>query len=231
MAPSHLRDAQVVDDLRRSRARLVAAAQRERLRLEAQLHDGAQQRLFAIQMRLRAARERGGDLLERSLEQVEDELAVAAAELVELANSLYPTVLRERGLGDGLRSAVRTAAVPVDVIDHGVPRLDPVIEEAVYRCVLEGIEHAARDGDPAVHVTVTLELVDGVLSFSIVDDGRGSRPAGSPDEPSALDMSDRIGAVGGRIAIEAEPGRGTIVRGSCSVPLPADALNGGPPAL
>src|SRR4051812_36552861 len=136
-------DAQLVDDLRRSRARLVAAAQRERLRLEGDLHDGAQQRLFAIQMRLRAARERGGDQLERSLEQVEDELAVAAAELVELANSLYPTVLRERGLGDGLRSAARTAAVAVEVVDHGVGRLDPAIEEAVYRCVLEAIQHAA----------------------------------------------------------------------------------------
>jgi signal transduction histidine kinase len=208
-----LHNAELVDELRESRSRIVAAAQRERLRLERNLHDGAQQRLLAIQMRLAAAAAERGAPRRQALEGIVREVAAAAGELVDLAHGLYPPLLRERGLADGLRARAREAALPVQVVDRGIGRLPGPVEEAVYYCVSEAVNNAAKHGGADTAVTVTLERVGGTLEFAIADDGRGFLPGAPSNGLGLVSMRDRIGAVGGELVIVSEPGRGTIVRG------------------
>jgi signal transduction histidine kinase len=209
-----LHNAELIDELRASRARIVSTTQTERLRLERNLHDGAQQRLLLIQMKLNAAHSSAVDEgLMKSLEEVEADVAAAAAELVELAHGLYPTALRERGLADALRASARTAAVPVTVVDHDLVRLPPTIEEAVYFCILEAVQNAAKHGGPGTRATVTLERRAREFAFSIADDGRGFDRQASIAGMGILSMRDRIGAIGGELTVESLPGHGTTVRG------------------
>jgi signal transduction histidine kinase len=204
----------LVEELRSSRARILASAQRERLRLERNLHDGAQARLFAIQVKLAAARERAGDeQLAQELDELEADAAAAADDLRTLAHGLYPTVLRERGLVDGLRSVVRGAATPVALVDQGVPRCDANVEEAVYFCVLEAIQNATKHAGRGAHITVTLERRGADLEFAIADDGVGFDQHQHSGGIGLASMRDRIGAVGGTVDFISQPGRGTTVRG------------------
>jgi signal transduction histidine kinase len=209
-----LENAELIDELRASRARIVASAQRERLRLERNLHDGAQQRLFVIQTKVRAAQARAGeDGLAGDLGTIAEDAAAAVEELRALAHGLYPAVLRERGLADGLRSAARTAVVPVTVVDRGLGRCSPTVEEAVYFCVLEAVQNAAKHGGAATRVTVTLRRRGAGLEFAVEDDGIGFRLDEDADGVGLVSMRDRMGAVGGELEVESYPGQGTTVRG------------------
>jgi signal transduction histidine kinase len=201
-------------ELKASRARIVASAQQERLRLERNLHDGAQQRLFGIQLKLSAMRAQVADeRLARDLDEVVRDAAAAVEELRALAHGIYPTVLRERGLGDALRSFALTASVPVSVVDRSAARCSATVEEAVYFCVLEAIQNAAKHGGPAVRVTVTLESRGADLEFVVADDGVGFRPGDAAGGVGLTSIRDRVGAVGGELEIRSQPGRGTTVRG------------------
>ncbi|MGE5688940.1 MAG: sensor histidine kinase [Pseudomonadota bacterium] len=209
-----LENAQLVEDLRASRARIVESEQRERLRLERNLHDGAQQRLFGIQLKLTAARARSRDPeLARALDELRADAAETVDELRTLAHGLYPTVLRERGLADALRAAARTAPLPVRVLDRGVGRCAPTVEEAVYYCVLESIQNAAKHAGPAARVAVVLERANDELRFTVSDDGSGFRPGGDGDGIGLVSLRDRVGAVGGGIEVSSAPGHGTAVVG------------------
>jgi signal transduction histidine kinase len=210
-----LENARLVDELRASRSRIVAAAQQERVRLERDLHDGAQQRLFALQLRLHAARAQAGDgELASELAEAAGDAAAAVEELRNLAHGLYPTLLRERGIAEGLGSAARVAAVPVTVVDHCDGRCPTRIEEAVYFCALEAIQNAAKHAGGHVRVTVTLGRRGTNLEFSIADDGAGFRADDQPDGFGILNMRDRIGAVGGDLEVVSQPGVGTTVHGT-----------------
>ncbi|HSC90224.1 MAG TPA: sensor histidine kinase [Gaiellaceae bacterium] len=218
-----LENAQLVDELRASRARIVASGQRERLRLERNLHDGAQQRLFAIQMKLGEARATAHDPeLRRALDELTADAVAAAEELRELAHGLYPTVLRGRGLADGLRAAARGAAIPVRVTSDVAERCSPTVEEAVYFCVLEAIQNAAKHAGPGAHVAVTLERYGDELRFSVADDGAGFDPDASADGIGLVSMRDRVGAVGGTLDVISAPGRGTTVLGVVPETWPGD---------
>ena len=191
-----------IEELRASRARLVESAQRDRRRLERDLHDGAQQRLFAIQIKLEAARDSaaGEDELAR-LQELADDVSAAVDDLRALARSIYPATLAERGLVAALR------AIPVEVGDSGSPRCSPAVEEAVYFTALDAIEHAG----PGTRITVRLEPTSDGLAFALEADGPGL------DEAGALTtMLDRIDAVGGQLELVSSAGR-TTVRGR--VPL------------
>ena len=211
-----LENAQLVEDLQASRARIVASEQRERLRLERNLHDGAQQRLFSIQLKLEAARQQTDDAqLGQDLRELADDASSAVDELRELAHGLYPTVLRERGLGDGLRSLARTAAANVTVdADRSVDgHMLSTVEEAVYFCAREAIQNATKHAGAGARVTVTLARRGTDLQFAIEDDGVGFDPDGSVAAMGFVSMRDRIGAVGGDVEIVSQTGRGTTVRG------------------
>jgi signal transduction histidine kinase len=198
-----------IEELRGSRARLVQSAQRDRLRLERELHDGAQQRLFAIQIKLEAARERvaGDEELARGLEEVAADVAAAVDELRVLAQGLYPAALGERGLVVALRTIPYESAIPVEVVDKGSPRCAPAVEEAVYFTALEAI----RKAEPGACVTVTLEPSADGLAFAVTA-GRPSFDL-ERDADTITSMRDRIDAVGGELQIASATVRGRVPSG------------------
>jgi signal transduction histidine kinase len=208
-----LENAGLVDELRASRRRIVSSAQQERLRLERNLHDGAQQRLFAVQVKLEAARERAGNpVLADELREIAGDAAAAVAELRSLAHGLYPTVLRERGLVDALRAVARSAAVPVSVVSHDVPRMSGEVEEAVYFFVCEATHNAAKHAGDGAQVSVRLEAQNGRFEAVVGDNGRGFDVDRVTDGIGLVGMRDRIGAIGGDLELTSAPGRGTSVR-------------------
>jgi signal transduction histidine kinase len=146
-------------------------------------------------------------------------------ELRALAHGIYPTVLRERGLGDGLRALAQGVPLPVDVVDNGIGRCERTVEAAIYFCAAEAIQNATKHAGPGTRITVTLERRDDEAAFAVVDDGTGFDPAANPGGIGLVSMRDRIGAVGGELEIAATPGGGTTVRGRVPVtgPVSPDA--------
>jgi signal transduction histidine kinase len=210
-----LDNTRLVAELRNSQARTAESAQRERLRVERDLHDGAQQRLMAIQVKLRLAEQRVLDVeLSRRIEDIRAEAAEAVDELRALAHGIYPSALRDGGLADGLRSLAMRAAIPVSMSDEGVGRCSGAIEANVYFCALEAVQNASKHAGPGARVTITLGRNPEGICFEIADDGVGMDPSASADCLGLVSMRDRIGAVGGELEISSSPGRGTIVRGT-----------------
>jgi len=213
----HLRDIterlEMIDDLRASRARLVAAADAARRRLERDLHDGAQQRLVATALDLRLAREeleagepeRAGELLAA----VEDELMKATAELRELARGLHPAVLTRHGLALAVKTLAGRAPFPVEVSVDAGSRLPQPIEAAVYFVVAEALTNAARHAE-ASSAEIRI-LADGNdVAVAVSDDGRGGAELNGGSGLAGL--RDRVAALGGEFGLTSEAGTGTEVR-------------------
>ena len=212
-----LENTRLVEELRASRARIVDASERERLRLERDLHDGAQQRLMAIQVKLALAQESvNGDRIGDQLEEIRADAAAAVDELRVLAHGIYPTMLVERGLPDALRSVALTAQIPIDVVDDGIGRCWPTIEAAAYFCSTEAIQNAVKHAGPGARVNVRLERTPENIKFEVSDDGAGIGRTRS-DGIGLTSMRDRIGAVGGELEIVSTPGEGTRVRGTIPI--------------
>jgi signal transduction histidine kinase len=203
-----------VAELRESRGRIVAVSDAERRRMERDLHDGAQQRLMAIQVRLGLVEQHVEDeALKDELEAIRKDAAIAVDELRALARGIYPTVLLERGVADAVRSVAMTAAFPVDVIDEGIGRLPPATEAAIYFCLLEAMQNATKHAQSRSRVSVTLRRDREGISFAVVDKGIGMVDGGSAEGVGLVSMRDRIGAVGGVLEIVSSPGNGTTVSG------------------
>jgi signal transduction histidine kinase len=205
-----------VDELRRSRQRLVAVQDETRRKLERDLHDGAQQQLVALKVKLglaKALAERDGAqrtaaLLQGLTADADDTVDA----LRDFARGVYPPLLEAEGLAVAIRAHARRVPVPVEVVDGGVGRHDRQIETAVYFCVLEALQNVTKYAD-AGSVRVLLEVIDGTLRFEVVDDGRGFDGVDSGGTGLA-NMRDRLGAVNGSLEITSDPGRGTSVVGS-----------------
>ena len=205
-------------ELRSWSGRVVAAGDLERQKLERELHDGAQQRLLTLQIKLALLRDRVGEPeLATELDDIGEEAVVAAEELRSLARGIYPVELREGGIGEGLRVHVDASPVPIGLVDNGIGRFDPAIEAAVYFCSLEAIHNAVKHAGRGVHVTVTLERRGDTVRFFVDDDGVGFDPHEQADGLGLVSMRDRLTAFGGKLDIVSEPGAGTSVRGT--VPL------------
>jgi signal transduction histidine kinase len=202
-------------ELRTSRGRIVAASDAERRKLERDLHDGAQQRLMAIQVKLSLLRDRIDDeeLIE-DLDEIGADASAAVAELRSLAHGIYPTVLRERGLADGVRSYARVFPLGIEVVDAGVGRCTPEVEAAVYFCSIEAVQNAVKHAGPDARVIVRFARSNGSIRFSIEDDGPGFDTTAASDGMGLTNMRDRVGAAGGEIEIVSSPGEGTRVRGT-----------------
>ncbi len=214
-----LENTRLVDELQGSRARIVSAEERERLRLERDLHDGAQQRLMAIQIKLALARDLSpSEELAARLDEISGEATTAIAELRSLAHGIYPTVLRERGLADALEALALEAALPVRVADSGVGRYPPEVEGAVYFCAAEAIQNAVKHAGAGATMVITLARDPGTLRFTFEDDGAGFDPSEGSGGIGLVSMRDRTGAVGGEVEVRASPGGGTSIRGF----VPAD---------
>jgi signal transduction histidine kinase len=202
-------------ELRTSRGRIAAAGETERRKIERDLHDGAQQRLMAIQIRLALLGERIDDSeIAAELGEIAEDATAAVDDLRRLAHGIYPPVLRERGLGDGLRSFAMTAPVEVEVVDTGIGRCAPAVEATLYFCSLEAIQNVMKHAGPRTRVTVTLERRGNDVQFAVVDDGAGFDPRERSEGIGLVSMRDRLGAFGGELEIVSSPGAGTRIRGT-----------------
>jgi signal transduction histidine kinase len=209
-----LDNTRLVEELRASRARIAKAAQDERARLERDLHDGAQQRLMAIQIKLSLIRETldAGER-ETLLDELDDDATAAVEELRTLAHGIYPPVLRDRGLADALRSAARRAPMAVSVRCHGTSRYPPATEAAVYFSVLEAMHNALKHSPAGAHLDLSLDCAEGGVSFAVADDGTGFDVGLPATGLGLVSMRDRMAAVGGALTVSSHPGSGTTVSG------------------
>ncbi len=207
------------DELRRSRARIVASGDAERRRVERNLHDGAQQHLVAMAVNLRIARDIIADdppAAAEMLDQLADDVKDTIRELRELAHGIYPPLLADSGLGEAMRAAGNRSPLPVAVSAEGIGRYTPEIEAAVYFCCLEALQNAAKHA-PQARVQVRLWEESGGLLFSVADDGPGFDAEAARGGHGFVNMADRLGAIGGTVRWESQPGHSSRVLGS--VPL------------
>ena len=214
-----LRNVRLVEELRASRQRIVSAQDEERRRLERDIHDGAQQQLVALAVRLNLARkltEKDPAKADEMLERLQGEAQDTLENLRDLARGIYPPLLADKGLPAALEAQARKAIVPVGVEPNGVGRYPQELEAGVYFCVLEALQNAAKYAEPT-RVDVRLRHEDGHLVFEVTDDGRGFDPATTPRGSGLQNMSDRIEAMGGTFEVMSAPGEGTKVLGRIPV--------------
>jgi PAS domain S-box-containing protein len=222
-AEQALREHEIVEaklaEVQASRARILDAADRARREIERNLHDGAQQRLVTVALRLQlwlTANRRVEDDARRDLEDILAELRTGLSELRDLAHGLHPAVLTDRGLEQALVALSRRAAVPVELKTALPERLPIAVESAAYFTVCEALTNVAKYAD-ASHAWVTVEHSNAHLAVEIGDNGVGGV---DPSAGSGLEgLRDRIAAVDGTLEITSTPRRGTILR--AHVPVPA----------
>ncbi|HEY8676037.1 MAG TPA: sensor histidine kinase [Candidatus Dormibacteraeota bacterium] len=202
-------------ELRASRQRLVGAQDEERRRLERNLHDGAQQHLVALKVKLGLAEMLLGRDPERAtatLDQLKADADDALETLRDLARGIYPPLLAERGLVVALESQARKATVPVTVSGDGVGRYSQDVEAAVYFSVLEALQNVQKYAG-ASGVVVRLHADNGRLRFAVEDDGRGFDVASVSRGSGLTNMEDRLDALGGELRVASSIGTGTSLEG------------------
>jgi signal transduction histidine kinase len=210
--------------LEASRKRVARAADEERQRIERDLHDGAQQGLIALRIRLQ--------LLEEIAR--EDPLAVvpglvdagrrvqsALDDIRDLAHGIYPSALSDLGLAYALADVARALPVQVALRVDLHHRVSPEVETAVYFCCVEALQNVAKHCSADTHAELALYEAGDGLHFAVVDSGPGFDPALTADSHGITGMRDRLEAIGGRLTVSSQPGRGSRVSGD--VPLRADA--------
>src|SRR4051794_18683335 len=204
-----------VADLRASRSRLASAADAGRREIERDLHDGAQQRLVALRMRLAEAEAQAApdDELRRSLGELGADAEETIDELRSLAHGVYPAVLIDHGLASALTSVAGRSALSVRVETALSGRLAPAIEAAVYFCCLEAIQNAAKHAGASATVTVRVRAHAGGVAFEIRDDGVGFDVDDVHGGHGLTNLNDRVAAVGGDVHVASGHGAGTTVRG------------------
>ena len=210
-----LRNVRLVEDLRTSRQRIVAAQDERAKALERNLHDGAQQQLVALAVKVR---------LMESVIHKDPEKAMAMAReigadagdalenLRDLARGIYPPLLADKGLPAALEAQVRKAAVPTSVDAGGIGRYPREVEAAVYFCSLEALQNVAKYAH-ASRASIKLTQVNGSLTFEVADDGDGFDPVSIDFGTGLQGMADRLDALGGTLEVRSAPGEGTAVTG------------------
>ena len=197
-------------EVRASRARLVEAADTERRRLERNLHDGAQQHLVGLALKLRLAADRcTDDGTQRLLGEAQDELASALDELRELARGIHPAVLSERGLGLALLGLAERTPAEIDVDGLPAERLPDRVEVAAYYICAEALTNAAKYAQGS-RTAVSAALRGNLLIVQVEDDGRGG--ADMAAGTGLRGLADRVEALGGTLLVESPAGAGTKLR-------------------
>jgi GAF domain-containing protein len=204
-----------------SRARIVAAGDEARRRIERNLHDGTQQRLIALGLDIAAVREsapRDEPDLHANLERLEREVEQVLDEVRELSRGLHPGLLSRQGLGPSLRALARKSALPV-TIEVDLPERPPgPVETCTYFVVSEALTNAVKHAQ-ASYLTVSVAADDSHLRATIADDGVGGADPGAGAGSGLIGLADRVNALGGRFTLESPPGRGTTI--SIELPLVA----------
>jgi signal transduction histidine kinase len=203
-----------LDDLRASRQRLVTAQDEERRRIERNLHDGAQQHLIALKMKVGLAEgiAEPESKARPILAQLKHDADEAIDNLRELARGIYPPLLASDGLGAALRAHAGRLTVPVELELDGVPRQPREVESAIYFCCLEALQNVAKYAE-ASRVRVRVWTGDSSLAFKVEDDGRGFDPATAVRSSGLQNMRDRLEALGGSLEVRSTVGTGTTVQG------------------
>ncbi len=211
-----LRNVRLIEELRASRQRLVAAQDEERRKLERNIHDGVQQQLVALTVQLRLAEQ----LTDRDPAKARELMATlqgrtneALEDLRDLARGIYPPLLADKGLTTALEAQGRKSPVPVTVQADGITRYPQAVESAVYFSCLEALNNVAKYAE-AEHVTITLARMDGSLAFDITDDGRGFDTEVTTHGTGLQGIADRLDALGGTMRIESAAGEGTSLHGT-----------------
>jgi signal transduction histidine kinase len=207
-------------DLASSRIRLISVAHSERRRLERDLHDGVQQQLVGLRIKLDMAAETIREDLERgerALASVGRQMDDVLQELRLLARGIYPSLLHECGLREALSSAARSSPLAVSVRAPGIGRFPEEVEIAVYFCCLEAIQNVVKHAGPDATAMVTLSQDAPYLCFEVHDTGVGFDPTDNGPGSGLVNMRDRIEAVGGVVEVTGRRGRGTSVRGRVPV--------------
>ena len=205
-----------LEELRASRQRLVAAQDQERRRLERNLHDGAQQHLVAIKVKLGLAEAlavKDPDRARQTIQQLKLDADDALETLRDLARGIYPPLLADKGLVAALEGQARKATVPVEVRAVDVERYPQEVEAAVYFCCLEALQNVQKYAS-ATSARVELEAMNGQLRFAVIDDGLGFDPAAVEMGAGLQNIRDRLDALGGTFEIVSAPAQGTALRGS-----------------
>ena len=214
-----LANVRLIEELRASRQRLVAAQDEERRRLERDIHDGAQQQLVAMAVKLRLARGLAGKdpaKAQEMLDQLQRENQETLETLRDLARGIYPPLLADQGLAAALAAQGRKAAIPVEVVGDGVDRYPQEVEAAAYFSCLEALQNIAKYAE-ASRAVIRLWSENGTLAFAVEDDGQGFDPRTTPSGSGLRNMGDRLDALGGSIAIRSAVGDGTTVEGRIPV--------------
>jgi signal transduction histidine kinase len=203
-----------LDDLRASRQRLVTAQDEERRRIERDLHDGAQQHLVALKMKVGLA-EKVAEAESKTrpiLAQLRHDADEAIDNLRELARGIYPPLLASDGLGPALQAHARRLTVPVDLDVEELPRQPREVEGAIYFCCLEALQNVTKYAG-ATRVKLRVWTQDSMLGFEVSDDGKGFDPATAVRSSGLQNMRDRLEALGGSLLVRSAPGSGTTIEG------------------
>jgi signal transduction histidine kinase len=211
--------------LAQSYARVATAGADERHRLERELHDSAQNRLTALQIRLITAQEETAQALPEvaaALGELADEAVAVGNELRRIGHGISPPLLAAGGITEALAAEAAHGPIPVDITASAVGLSEPSVEITVYLSCLELIQNAAKHGGPGTTVKVRLRGSANELAFSVHDTGCGFDERAVPRGAGLAGIQDRIDAIGGRIEISGGPGRGTTVTGV--VPWPPRAI-------
>jgi signal transduction histidine kinase len=214
-----LRNVRLIEELRASRQRLVAAQDEERRKLERNLHDGAQQQLVALAVQLKLLEQTAGKDPARDQQlaaKLGSQATAALEDLRDLARGIYPPLLADKGLAAALENQARKAAVPTTVEADAVGRYPQEIEATIYFCTLEALNNVAKYSE-ASRAVVRLSQVDGHIEFAVEDDGRGFDASAGTYGTGLQGMADRLDAVGGELRVESTPGAGSTVSGSVPV--------------
>ena len=214
-----LSNASLVEDLRASRQRLVTAQDEARRRLERNIHDGAQQDLVALAIKVRLGTT-AEDLAQarQIFGELQTDATGALDNLRDLARGIYPPLLADLGLAAALNAQAAKSTVPVAVEAGGIGRFGQDTEAAVYFCCLEALQNTAKYAH-ATHARICLQAQNGTLRFTVSDDGTGYDARHTPMGSGQRNMADRLAALGGRLDVRSAPRHGTTISGQLPVPV------------
>jgi signal transduction histidine kinase len=214
-----LRNVRLIEELRASRQRLVAAQDEERRKLERNIHDGAQQQLVALTVKLRLLEqlaERDPQKARAMAAQIQEDATTALDDLRDLARGIYPPLLADKGLPAALSAQARKSPVPVEVEALEIGRYPQDVEAAIYFSCLEALQNVAKYAG-ASRVSISLTRTNGRLSFAVADDGVGFDPTSARRGTGLQGIADRLDALGGAFEVVSAVGRGTVLNGSVPV--------------
>ena len=214
----------LVRDMRETQNRATASEDRARQQIERDLHDGAQQRLIALRIKLQLAADRSRNDASGTPELFDKlgaEVDVAIAELRSLAHGVFPPVLTSFGPAEALRGTVRDAPLPTTVSGRNLGRHSPEAERAVYFCCLEALQNVYKHARTATAAHITIAENAHELTFEVIDDGVGFDVDACATGAGLRNMRDRVCPVGGRLTIKSAPGQGTRITGTLPLAAPS----------